>query len=56
MWKGRQNASMPLHISEPHACCHSEQSLTHPGSKHQLVELILSADGLVQNFLFKITH
>lgn len=54
--RGRQNASMPLHISEPLACCHSEQSLTHPGSKHQLVELILSADGLVQNFVFKITH
>lgn len=46
---------MPLQIVNAMLLGHFEQSLTPSGSEHQLVELVLSADGLGLNFSFKMT-
>lgn len=46
---------MPLRIVNVMPLGHFEQSVTHSGSEHQLMEVVLSADGLDLNFSFKTT-
>lgn len=53
--EGKKSLLMPLQIVTAMLLGHFEQSLTPSGSEHQLVELVLSADGLGLNFSFKMT-
>lgn len=54
--EGKKSLLMPLHIVNAMLLGHFEQSLTPSASEHQLVELVLSADGLDLNFSFKMTR